>query len=59
MPDKKLILKALDALALALTEHHHQWTYEQRSLYEQAVKQCETSSFGNRRSPVGTAARMD
>lgn len=27
---------ALDALALALTEHHHQWTPEERALYEAA-----------------------
>jgi len=29
--------KALDALAIALTEHHHQWTPEQRALYEDAM----------------------
>src|SRR4029077_20109254 len=58
MSDKTLILEALDALALALTEHEHQWTYEQRSLYEQAVSQCEDSP-SNRRLPVGTAVRQD
>ena len=29
---------ALDALALALTEHHHQWTNEERALYEKASR---------------------
>ena len=29
--------KALDALALALAEHKHVWTDEERSTYEQAI----------------------
>ena len=29
---------ALDTLALALTEHHHQWTDEERALYEKASR---------------------
>ena len=29
--------KALDTLALALTEHRHKWTPEQRALYEDAM----------------------
>lgn len=32
------ILKALDALGLALVNHGHQWTPEERSLYERAVR---------------------
>lgn len=38
------VLNALDKLALALTEHKHQWTSEERSLYEEA-----TSSFLDRK----------
>ena len=30
------ILAALDALGLALTEHGHEWTPEERALYERA-----------------------
>lgn len=30
-------LKCLDSLALALTEHNHQWTPEQRSSYERCA----------------------
>lgn len=35
--DKKQILAALDLLALALVDHDHQWTYEERRHYEEAV----------------------
>lgn len=31
------ILQALDALALALVDHHHVWTERERQLYETAV----------------------
>lgn len=34
----KVILEALDTLALALTEHDHQWTHKERSLYSRAVR---------------------
>jgi hypothetical protein len=34
---KKIIVKALNALALALTDHSHQWTNEERHLYEKAI----------------------
>mgnify|MGYP001497724798 CR=1 FL=1 len=34
------ITKALDALAVALTEHNHQWSPELRSLYEIAIKKA-------------------
>lgn len=30
-------LKCLDSLALALTQHDHQWTPEQRSSYERCA----------------------
>ena len=33
----KLVLDALDALALALTNHDHEWTEAERSGYEQAI----------------------
>lgn len=32
------VLEALDALALALAEHGHQWTPRERALYEKAVE---------------------
>lgn len=32
------ILRALDVLGLALVEHEHQWTDEERNLYETAVE---------------------
>lgn len=34
---KQKVLKALDTLALALADHGHTWTNEQRRAYEQAV----------------------
>jgi len=33
----RIIIEALDKLALALTEHHHQWVDEERRLYEEAI----------------------
>lgn len=35
--DRDLILGALDSLAIALTEHEHEWTEGEREIYEQAV----------------------
>lgn len=35
--DRNPIVRALDALALALTEHGHTWTDEERSLYETGI----------------------
>jgi hypothetical protein len=35
--NKATIVKALNALALALTDHNHQWTKEERRLYERAM----------------------
>jgi len=35
--DKQLIIKALNKLALALTDYNHQWTNEERNLYEKAM----------------------
>jgi hypothetical protein len=34
--DKRIIIRALDKLALALTDHNHQWSNEERKLYERA-----------------------
>ena len=34
----KAILDALDMLGLALAEHGHVWTPEERAAYEEAVK---------------------
>lgn len=34
---KTVVLEALDALALALAGHNHQWTPRERDLYEKAV----------------------
>jgi hypothetical protein len=36
-----LIINALDAMGLALTDHNHQWTEEDRSIYEKAIKELE------------------
>ena len=36
----ELIKAALDALSLALVEHNHNWTLEERTLYEDAIKEC-------------------
>jgi hypothetical protein len=35
---KAEVLSALDALGLALAGHDHQWTDEERRLYEHAVE---------------------
>jgi hypothetical protein len=35
--NRKIILTALDAIAIALSDHKHKWTTEQRRLYERAV----------------------
>lgn len=37
MNNANITLKALDALALALADHHHIWSAEERALYESAV----------------------
>jgi hypothetical protein len=31
-------IEAINALALALTDHHHQWTKRERSLYSRAIR---------------------
>jgi len=36
--NKQVIIRALDKLALALTDHNHQWTNEERRLYEKAIR---------------------
>lgn len=37
--DKQKITAALDALGLALANHDHRWTPEERKLYEEAHKE--------------------
>ena len=37
MDKNQVIIRALDALALALTNHKHQWTEWERKLYEKAI----------------------
>lgn len=32
----EIVIQALDALALALVDHKHQWTDKERRLYERA-----------------------
>jgi hypothetical protein len=42
------IHEALDALALALVDHGHQWTDKQRALYEEATASCDDyTGFGS------------
>lgn len=41
---RKPIVDALDALALALTEHGHQWTDHERSLYEEAIRRLQPNA---------------
>ena len=41
MSDVRTAIEALDALALALANHHHVWTAQERSLYERSVRSCE------------------
>lgn len=41
------VLSALDALALALTDHNHVWTERERQLYERAVAITSTASTGS------------
>jgi hypothetical protein len=33
----QVITKALDKLGIALADHNHQWTAEERRLYERAI----------------------
>ncbi|XUX01019.1 MAG: hypothetical protein TUN42_03240 [Dehalogenimonas sp.] len=34
---KSLVIDALNALGVALADHGHQWTNDERELYEKAV----------------------
>jgi hypothetical protein len=36
----RLHLRALDALALALVDHGHVWSADERALYDAAVTSC-------------------
>ena len=37
LEERNLVIGALDSLAVALTDHSHQWTEGEREIYEQAV----------------------
>ncbi len=37
MKNKETVIEALDKLGLALAEHEHQWTVEERGLYERSI----------------------
>lgn len=41
------IVQALDALALALTEHDHEWSEREVMLYETAISYCGCTDFGS------------
>ena len=41
------IVEALDALALALTNHHHQWSEREALLYETAITYCGYTDSGS------------
>jgi hypothetical protein len=36
--ETQTIINALDSLAVALADHHHVWTTEERALYESAIR---------------------
>ena len=38
---KRIVRKALDILAVALTEEDHIWTPEERGFYEDAIRQLD------------------
>ncbi len=35
--NRKLVLGALDSLAVALADHEHEWTVGERAIYEEAI----------------------
>jgi len=35
--EREIVIKALDKLGRALAEHKHQWTVEERGLYERSI----------------------
>jgi len=37
MIDKDIIIKALDKLGVALANHGHMWSVEERELYERSI----------------------
>ncbi|MCP3947348.1 hypothetical protein [Herbaspirillum sp.] len=41
------IVQALDALALALLDHGHEWTDRERLLYETAISYCGYTDSGS------------
>lgn len=38
MDERKAVINALNLLGVALTEHDHQWTNEERGAYEKAMR---------------------
>jgi len=46
-PDNHPIVQALDALALALTDHGHSWSDREVSLYETAICYCGYTDSGS------------
>lgn len=41
------IVRALDTLALALTDHNHIWSEQEKSLYETAIAYCGYTDSGS------------
>lgn len=53
--DQLMVLGTLDALGMALADHDHQWTPEQRRGYENAVRiltQTGPPDIGERREDI-------
>lgn len=51
--DLSAIVRALDLMGVALAEHGHVWTDEERAAYEEAIRICDDKS----RRVVETAAK--
>ena len=52
-----IAIDALDALALALVTHGHQWTPRERSLYERAISSLSRRGAGSPASVRGQYLR--
>lgn len=48
--DAALVLGALDSMAVALTDHGHDWTEGERTIYEQAVAMVSGETWHERES---------
>ena len=53
--DRALVLGALDSLAVALTDHDHEWSEGEREIYEQAVACISATSPGDCTEPDSSA----